>query len=77
MFIGPLPSTGYSANNIENISSNIFSIVARAYFGRCLGIALHITIYLITNKNNKTNTFEEFAKYKHTITTSGEQTDVL
>jgi hypothetical protein len=36
MFIYPLPSTGYGANHIENGSSNTFSIVACAYFWRCL-----------------------------------------
>jgi hypothetical protein len=42
--IGPLPSTGYGADNIENTSSNNFSIILCAYFGRCLEIDVHVTV---------------------------------
>jgi hypothetical protein len=52
VFIGPLPSTGHGADHIENTSSNTFSIVAFAYFGRCLEMGLHVTIlevfYIVT-----------------------------
>jgi hypothetical protein len=45
MFTDPLPSTGHDADNIENTSSNTFSTVAYAYFGRCSEMGLHITVY--------------------------------
>jgi hypothetical protein len=45
VFISPLPCTKLRADNIENTSSNTFYIVAWAYFGRCLELCLHVTIY--------------------------------
>jgi hypothetical protein len=48
VFIGPLPSTGNGADHIENTSCNTFSIVACAYFGRCLEKGLHVRILNIT-----------------------------
>jgi hypothetical protein len=47
VFTGLLPSTGHGANHIENTSAKIFSIVACAYFGRCLEMGLHVTIYYL------------------------------
>jgi hypothetical protein len=44
VFIVPLPSIGHGADHIENTSSNIFAIVACAYFGRCLEMGLHVTV---------------------------------
>jgi hypothetical protein len=48
VFIGPLPSTGHGADHIENSSSTTFSIVASAYFGRCLEMGLHVTIITVS-----------------------------
>jgi hypothetical protein len=45
VFSDQLPSTGHGAGHVENTSSNTFSIVACAYFGRCLVMGLHITVY--------------------------------
>jgi hypothetical protein len=39
-------STGHGAYYTENTSSNTLSIVACAYFGRCLEMGLHITIFV-------------------------------
>jgi hypothetical protein len=44
VFSDPLPSNGHGADHIENASCNTFSIVACAYFGRCLEMGLHVTI---------------------------------
>jgi hypothetical protein len=44
VFIDPLLSTGHGVDHIENTSFNTFSIVACAYFGRCLEMGLHVTI---------------------------------
>jgi hypothetical protein len=46
VFIDPLPSTGNGEDHIENTSSNTVSIVACGYFGRCLEMGLHVTIYI-------------------------------
>jgi hypothetical protein len=43
--IDPLRSTEHGADHIENTSSNSFSIVASACFGRCLEIDLYVAIY--------------------------------
>jgi hypothetical protein len=40
----PLPSNWHGADHIENTSCNTFSIVC-TYFGRCLEMGLHVTIY--------------------------------
>jgi hypothetical protein len=45
MFSDPLPSNGHGANHKENTSCNPFSIVVCAYFGRCLEVGLHVTIW--------------------------------
>jgi hypothetical protein len=45
VFSHPLPNNGHGADHIENISCNTFSIVACTYFGRCLEMGLHVTIY--------------------------------
>jgi hypothetical protein len=37
-------SNGHGADHIENTSCNAFSIVACAYFGRCLETCIHVTI---------------------------------
>jgi hypothetical protein len=42
--VGPLPSTGPGADHMENTSSNTFSIVVCAYFGRCLEMGLNVTV---------------------------------
>jgi hypothetical protein len=47
MFSHTVPSNRYDAGNIENTSYNKFSIVACAYFGRCLEMGLHVTIQRI------------------------------
>jgi hypothetical protein len=44
VFIGPLPSAEHGEDHIENTSSNYFSIVACAHFGRCLEMGVHVTI---------------------------------
>jgi hypothetical protein len=44
VFNDPLPSNGHGADHIENTSCSIFSIVACAYFGRCLDMGLHVTV---------------------------------
>jgi hypothetical protein len=46
MPIGPFPNTGNGADHIENTFSNTFAIVACVYFGRCLEMGLHVTIYI-------------------------------
>jgi hypothetical protein len=46
VFSNPLPSNGHGAEHVENSSCNTFSIVASAYFGRCLEMDLHVTICL-------------------------------
>jgi hypothetical protein len=38
------PSNGHGADHIENNFCNTFSIVACAYFGRCLEMGLHVTV---------------------------------
>jgi hypothetical protein len=45
VFRDPLPSNGHGADHIENTSCNTLSIVAWAYFERCLEIGLHVTIH--------------------------------
>jgi hypothetical protein len=42
----PLPSSEYCANHLENNSCNNFSIVACAYFRRCLemGLSIYLSI---------------------------------
>jgi hypothetical protein len=44
VFSEPLPSNGHGADHIESNSCNTFSIVACAYFGRCLAMGLHAMI---------------------------------
>jgi hypothetical protein len=43
VFSDPLPSNGHGADNIENTSCSTFSIVACAYFGRCLEMGRYVT----------------------------------
>jgi hypothetical protein len=43
MFSDPLPRNGHGADHIGNTSRNTFSIIACAYFGRCLEMGLHVT----------------------------------
>jgi hypothetical protein len=45
VFSDPLPSNGHEEDHIENTSCNTYSIVACAYFGRCLEMGLHATIF--------------------------------
>jgi hypothetical protein len=47
VFSDPLPNNGHGTDHIENNSCNAFSIVAWAYFGRCLEMRLHVTIMFI------------------------------
>jgi hypothetical protein len=65
-----MPSNENCADHIENTSCNAFSIVADAYFGRCLEMGLHVTVsknvpravsqmegkYNVTAEPNTTNT---------------------
>jgi hypothetical protein len=44
VFSDPFPSDGHNADHIENTSFNHFSIVACAYFGRCVEVGLDVTI---------------------------------
>jgi hypothetical protein len=44
-FSDPLPSNRRGADYIENNFCNTFSTVACAYFGRCLEMGLHVTVY--------------------------------
>jgi hypothetical protein len=46
VFSDPLPRNGHGADHIENNSCNTFPIVACAYFGRCLEMCLHVTIFI-------------------------------
>jgi hypothetical protein len=46
MFTESLPSNWNGADHIENTSCSTFSIVACAYFGRCLDMGIHDTIRL-------------------------------
>jgi hypothetical protein len=48
VFIVTLRSTGHGPDHMEDTSSSAFSIVACAYFGRCLEIGLHVTISSLT-----------------------------
>jgi hypothetical protein len=45
VFSNSLPSNGHGADHMENTSCNPYSMVACAYFGRCLEVGLHVTIY--------------------------------
>jgi hypothetical protein len=45
MFSEPLPSIGHGMDHIENTSYNTLPIVACAYFGHCLEMGLHVTIF--------------------------------
>jgi hypothetical protein len=40
-----LRSKRHGADHMENTSCDTFSIIAYAYFGYCLAIGLHVTIY--------------------------------
>jgi hypothetical protein len=62
VFSDPLPSNGQGAVHIRvhNASCNTFSIVACAYFVRCLQMGLHVTI-LLEIKLMHGNTCERFA----------------
>jgi hypothetical protein len=40
----PLPCNGHGADHIENTSCITFSVVACAYFGRCLEMGLYVTV---------------------------------
>jgi hypothetical protein len=49
VFFDPLPSNGHAADHIEKNSCNTFSIVAWAYFGRCLEMRLYVRILKVPN----------------------------
>jgi hypothetical protein len=69
MLIGPLSTTGHGVDHIETISSNTFSIVTCAYFGRCLEVGLHVTIHTNgAHKNNKDNNTTPIFKGLNKIT---------
>jgi hypothetical protein len=55
VFSDPLPSNGHGEDHIENNSCNTFSIVACAYFGRCLELGLHVTIFSSSKTENLLN----------------------
>jgi hypothetical protein len=57
VFSDLLPSNGHSADYIENTSCNTFSIVACAYFGRCLEKGLHVTILSFLHYNETENCY--------------------
>jgi hypothetical protein len=44
VFSDPLPSNAHGMDHIENLSRDIGSTVACAYFGSCLEMSLHVKI---------------------------------
>jgi hypothetical protein len=47
VFSDPMPSNRQGADHTENTNWNSFSIVACAYFGRCLEMGLHVTVLIV------------------------------